>query len=88
MAGINKFLKSPLLELLDGYTKEQLLKIAEVFEIQICDKRLKESVKRVLKANLNERNVLEEDVEKPCSVDAAGNNVRATKRHAVYTVKT
>lgn len=50
MAGINEFLKSPSLKLLDGYTKEQLLKIAEVFEIEISDKCLKERVKSVLKA--------------------------------------
>lgn len=62
---------------MDGYTKEQLLKIAEHFHIDIGDKRLKDTVKSVLKANLFERKVLEEGTEissLPCTVDAVSIN--------------
>lgn len=77
MAGVGEFLKSPPVKLLDGHTKEQLLKLAEHFDIEICDKRLKDTVKSVLKANLLERKVLEEGAEissLPCMVDATGIN--------------
>lgn len=80
MAGIAEFLKSPSEKILDGYTKEQLLKIAEHFDIDIGDKRLKDTVKSVLKANLFERKVLEEGTEissLACTVDAASINPSA-----------
>ena len=39
-------------------TKEQLLKIADHFETEISDKRSKDTIKTILKANFNEIGVL------------------------------
>ena len=55
---IEDFFDSPSEEWLDLCTKEQLLKIAEHYEIDIGDKRLKDRVKAILKSNLFEIKVL------------------------------
>lgn len=59
MAEIEEFLKSPTEVLLDRYTKDQLLRIVEYYEIEISDKHLKDTVKSILKANLKDKDVLE-----------------------------
>lgn len=50
---------SSSLALLDQCTKEQLLLIAENCELEIPDKKLKESVKFSLRAGLMEKGILE-----------------------------
>ena len=51
---VDKFVDSPSVALLDQCTKDQLLLIAEKYEIEILDKKLKESVKGSLMAGLLE----------------------------------
>ncbi|KAK0143078.1 Retrovirus-related Pol polyprotein from transposon 412 [Merluccius polli] len=49
-------------ELLDHYTKDQLLNIAEYYEVDVGDKRQKEKVKTMLKLSLFEKKVLTDGV--------------------------
>ena len=56
MASVEDFVRSPSEDLLEQCTKEQLLKIAEHF--QISDKRLKETIKHTLKGRLLEEGIL------------------------------
>lgn len=58
MADISDFVKAPSEDFLNKCTKEQLLKIADHFEIDISDRRLKDTVKSILTANLTEMGVL------------------------------
>ena len=58
MASLDDFFHSPSDHLLNQYTKDQLLKVAEHYEIEISDKRLKENIRAILKANLVEAGVL------------------------------
>ena len=58
MSDISDFVKAPSEDFLKKCTKEQLLKIAEHFEIDISDRRLKDTVKSILTANLTEMGVL------------------------------
>ena len=60
MSDLEGFVQFPCEETLDGFTKEQLLRLAEHYEVEITDKRLKETVKSILKANLEEMGVLED----------------------------
>lgn len=53
MADIDRFVESPSHVLLNKCTKEQLLKIAEYYEVKLSDKRIKESsIKTELKNKL------------------------------------
>ena len=52
------FFHSPSDHLFSQYTKDQLLKVAEHYEIEIGDKRLKENIRAILKVNLVEAGVL------------------------------
>ncbi|XP_055788765.1 uncharacterized protein LOC129861392 [Salvelinus fontinalis] len=56
---VDEFIRFPSEELLELGTKEQLLKIAEYYKVEISDKRLKNSIRLILKANLMESGVLE-----------------------------
>ena len=56
---VDKFIRSPSEELLDLGTKEQLLKVAEHYKVEISDKHLKNSIRLILKANLMESGILE-----------------------------
>ena len=58
MSQLEDFFKTPSELFLEDCTKDQLLKIADHYEIVISDKRLKDTVKSILKANLQERKVL------------------------------
>ncbi len=58
MALVEAFCETPSEELLDGCTKEQLLKIADHYSVDISDKRLKDTVKSILKAKLYEMEIL------------------------------
>ena len=60
MAILEDFIALPSEEFLffNNCTKEQLLKIAEYYQVDVGDKRLKERVKATLKSNLLEKKVL------------------------------
>lgn len=59
MADIDRFVESPSHVLLNKCTKEQLLKIAEYYEVKLSDKRIKESsIKTELKNKLVDKKVL------------------------------
>lgn len=59
-------MKTPSDSFLDSCTKEQLLKIADHYKIEISDKRLKDIIKSILRANVYDMNVL------PAAAGAAG----------------
>uniref|UniRef100_A0A674E7Q6 Gypsy retrotransposon integrase-like protein 1 n=1 Tax=Salmo trutta TaxID=8032 RepID=A0A674E7Q6_SALTR len=58
-SNVDEFIRFPSEELLDLCTKEQLLKVAEHYKIEISDKRLKNSIRLILKANLMESGILD-----------------------------
>ena len=58
MADITDFVSAPSEEFLDKCAKEQLLKRVEHYDTGIPDKRLKDNIKVILKANLRESGVL------------------------------
>lgn len=59
MADIDQFVESPSYVLLNKCTKEQLLKIAEYYEVKLSDKRIKESsIKTELRNKLVDKKVL------------------------------
>ena len=60
MADVEDFVAAPSEQALDSFTKDQLLRVAEHYNIDVPDKRLKERVKSILKANLVDMRVLEE----------------------------
>lgn len=72
MAEVSDFVKAPSEEFLDRCTKEQLLRIADHFEIEVCDKRLKDTIKSILKVNLSEMGVLAVGQQPDCPTNAAG----------------
>ncbi len=64
MADVEKFAKSPSHVSLNNCTKEQLVRIAEFYEIQISDKRfLKSTIKIELKNKLIEKGILPIEME-------------------------
>ncbi len=71
MAGVEKFLRAPSDEFVEQCTKEQLLKIAELYDIYVSDKRLKENVKAIVRANLYEMGVLKSQTVSPVEGKAA-----------------
>ena len=75
MASVEDFVCAPSEALLDQCNRDQLLKIAEHFEISVGDKRLKDNVRAIIKANLYELNVLKPLQESPVVVNLAGANV-------------
>lgn len=54
MASVEDFFNAPSETLLDQYNRDQLLKIAEYYKVSVGDKRLKENVRAIIKANLHE----------------------------------
>ncbi len=67
MVEVSDFVVAPSVGLLSVFKKEQLLKIAEHYKVEISNKRSKEAIKGILCANLVEMGVLEEepDVNQP-----------------------
>lgn len=61
MVDINAFIESPSYTLLGKCMKEQLLRIADHYEIDVVDKKRKESIKAELKLKLCERDILSMD---------------------------
>lgn len=70
MADINAFIESPSYTLLGKCTKKQLLRIAAHYEIDVVDKKLKESIKAELTLKLCERDILSMEVDKDLIVSA------------------
>eukprot|EP00064_Thunnus_orientalis_P026426 superscaffoldBa00016751_g26939 len=58
MASVEDFLRAPSEELLERCSREQLLKIAEHFKLEVGDKRMKENIKAIVKAYLTELGVV------------------------------
>lgn len=50
MASLEDFLRAPSEELLERCSREQLLKIAKHFKLEVRDKRLKENIKAFVKS--------------------------------------
>lgn len=68
---VDEFLHSPSDHLLSQCTKDQLLKIAEHYDIDISDKRLRDNIKAILRANLLDAGVFQKDEGiQPSSVNA------------------
>ena len=65
MSEVTEFVSAPTEEFLDKCTKDQLLRIADHYKIEISDKRLKDTVKSILRANLSDMGVLTVSAEQP-----------------------
>lgn len=52
MASVEEFLKEPSEEPLEGFSREQLVYVAEYFNLDVGDKRMKENMKNIIKTNL------------------------------------
>lgn len=63
MASVEDFVKAPSEKLLDRCSREQLVKIAEHFKMDVGDKRAKENMKQILKTNLLDAGVLQPKVQ-------------------------
>lgn len=74
MATIEQFIHAPSEELLEDFTKDQLLKLAAHYEIEITssERRLKESVKEALWAIPVDGGVLENTVMKQTASSQSG----------------
>lgn len=72
MASLEDCFNAPSKMLLDQYNRDQLLKIAEYYKIAVGDKQLKENVRAILKANLQEFKVFVPLEESPVLSDLAG----------------
>ncbi|XP_050923269.1 uncharacterized protein LOC127139346, partial [Lates calcarifer] len=59
---VEEFLKVPTEELLERCSREQLVRIAEHFKMDVGDKRLKENMRNILKENLLEVGVLSQQI--------------------------
>lgn len=70
MADIDLFVSSPSCKSLNKCTKEQLLKVADYYQVVISDKRLKENIKVILKARLIEKGILKAKMDKSVPVDS------------------
>lgn len=58
MASVEDFLRAPSEELLERCSRQQLVKIADHFEIDGSDKRMKENIKAIVRANLLDTGVI------------------------------
>lgn len=61
MSLVEEFVDAPSVELLEQCTKDQLIKLAEYFKIELTEKRLKENIKFVLKRKMVEVGILAAD---------------------------
>lgn len=55
---VAEFIQSPTDELLDQCTKEQLVKIAQHYSVEVDLKHTKDNLKNIMEANLHEGGVL------------------------------
>lgn len=51
MASVEAFLKEPTEELLEGFSRDQVICVAEHFDLDVGDKRMKENMKSIIRAN-------------------------------------
>nr|XP_046250447.1 uncharacterized protein LOC124062051 isoform X4 [Scatophagus argus] len=58
MASVEEFLRAPSEELLESCSREQLVRIADYFSLEVGDKRMKDNIKSIIKANLVDRGML------------------------------
>lgn len=58
MASVEDFLRAPSEELLERCSRQQLVKIDDHFEIDGSDKRMKENIKAIVRANLLDTGVI------------------------------
>lgn len=58
MASVEEFLKAPSEEFLERCSRDQLLRIAEHYELDVGDKRIKENIKNIIRENLIEAGVI------------------------------
>ena len=58
MATVDEFLSAPSEELLDRCSRDQLIKIADHFQMDVGVKRLKENVRTILRDNLVEIGII------------------------------
>nr|XP_046229617.1 uncharacterized protein LOC124050808 isoform X1 [Scatophagus argus] len=58
MASVEEFLRAPSEELLESCSREQLVRIADYFSLDVGDKRMKDNIKSIIKANLVDRGML------------------------------
>lgn len=66
MSLVEEFIKAPSVELLEQCTKDQLVKLAEHFEVEFTDKCLKKNIKVELKKKMVEEGILSiDDMVKP-----------------------
>lgn len=72
MAGVGGFIDAPSEKLLEQCSREQLVKIADHYDIAVGDKRLKENVKVILKENVYDMGVLIPPKKSPSSANRAG----------------
>ena len=95
MAGVEDFVSAPSAEFVEQCTKEQLLKLAEHYNMYVLDKRLKENVKAIVMANLYDLG-LKKSMTVPLdertaavSVDAqdAGSNLTFEQQKELLTLK-
>ena len=59
MTTVEEFLKAPSEELLECCSREQLVIIADHYEMDVGDKRSRENMKHILRENLLELGVLQ-----------------------------
>lgn len=65
MAPNEDFVRAPSEELLMQFMKEQLLKLSEYNHVEISDKRLKDTVRSILSANLLSAGILKAELSEP-----------------------
>lgn len=54
MGSVEDFLRAPSEELLEGFSREQLICVAEHFHLDVGDEIMKENIRGLVKANLFE----------------------------------
>ena len=52
MESVEEFLREPSEKLLEGFSREQLICVVEHFHLDVGDKRMKENIRGIVKANL------------------------------------
>ncbi len=85
MATVEEFLKTPSEELLELCSREQLVKRADHFELNVGDRWSKGNMKHILRENLFELGVLQSRPHVGAVVDAAGASASVVGSHSELT---
>ena len=75
MTAVEDFIGAPSEELLAGLTKDQLLRLADHYNVEVSDKRLKDSVRSILSAALGVAGILPPSASGSGAVAAGGSTV-------------